>query len=59
VNGRAKGRRMVSIVMVIMIAAKNERQVTEGRSIENRGPRRCNNYRGKDEGKMEGRGRRM
>ena len=45
----------MNVVMVVMIIAKNERQVTEIRSIENRGPRRCNHYHGKDEGRREGR----
>jgi len=41
--------------MAVMTIAENKRQVTEGRSIQNRGPRRCNQQHGEDEGRREGR----
>jgi len=43
-------------VMAVMTTAEKERQVTEGRSIQNSRPRRGNQWHGEDEGKREGRG---
>ena len=42
VKGRSKGRTGDNVVMAVTIIAENERQVTEGRPIQNRGPSMCN-----------------
>jgi len=41
--------------MVVMTITEYDRQVTEGSSIQNRGPRRCNQQHSEDEGRREGR----
>lgn len=43
-------------MMAVMTIAENERQVTEGSSIQNRGPGICNQQHSEDEGRREGRG---